>query len=277
MRLDGTKVANELKENIKNRIKDYARQPHLVVILVGDDPASITYVNSKKRQCEDVGMKSTVKVFDSSISEDYLLEEIDNLNRDEGVDGILVQLPLPDHINTDIVVSKIDVNKDVDGLHPLNVGLLVNDKPNLIPCTPKGIISILDYYDIGLEGKNVLVIGRSQLVGKPVASLLLSRNATVTVAHSKTQNLSHLVENNDIIVVAVGIKEFLKEYQLNSKHIIIDVGIHREGKKLLGDVERSAYDKVKAATPVPGGVGPMTIASLLENTLIAYERKEGFK
>lgn len=276
MRLDGNKVANELKENIKKRIKDYARQPHLVVILVGDDPASVTYVNSKKRQCENVGMKSTVKVFDSSISQEFLLEEIDKLNRDEMVDGILVQLPLPNHINSNVVVSKIDVNKDVDGLHPLNVGLLVNDKPNMIPCTPKGIISILDYYDIELEGKSALVIGRSQLVGKPIASLLLSRNATVTIAHSKTQNLSHLVENNDIIVVAVGIKEFLKEHQLNSKHIVIDVGIHREGKKLLGDVERSAYDKVKAATPVPGGVGPMTIASLLENTLIAYERKEGF-
>lgn len=276
MRLDGNKVANELKDTIKKRIKDYARQPHLVVILVGDDPASVTYVNSKKRQCENVGMKSTVKVFDSSISQEFLLEEIDKLNRDEMVDGILVQLPLPNHINSNVVVSKIDVNKDVDGLHPLNVGLLVNDKPNMIPCTPKGIISILDYYDIELEGKNALVIGRSQLVGKPIASLLLSRNATVTIAHSKTQNLSHLVENNDIIVVAVGIKEFLKEHQLNSKHIVIDVGIHREGKKLLGDVERSAYDKVKAATPVPGGVGPMTIASLLENTLIAYERKEGF-
>lgn len=276
MRLDGNKVANELKDTIKKRIKDYARQPHLVVILVGDDPASVTYVNSKKRQCENVGMKSTVKVFDSSISQEFLLEEIDKLNRDEMVDGILVQLPLPNHINSNVVVSKIDVNKDVDGLHPLNVGLLVNDKPNMIPCTPKGIISILDYYDIELEGKSALVIGRSQLVGKPIASLLLSRNATVTIAHSKTQNLSHLVENNDIIVVAVGIKEFLKEHQLNSKHIVIDVGIHREGKKLLGDVERSAYDKVKAATPVPGGVGPMTIASLLENTLIAYERKEGF-
>ena len=276
MRLDGNKVANELKDTIKKRIKDYARQPHLVVILVGDDPASVTYVNSKKRQCENVGMKSTVKVFDSSISQEFLLEEIDKLNRDEMVDGILVQLPLPNHINSNVVVSKIDVNKDVDGLHPLNVGLLVNDKPNMIPCTPKGIISILDYYDIELEGKNALVIGRSQLVGKPIASLLLSRNATVTIAHSKTQNLSHLVENNDIIVVAVGIKEFLKEHQLNSEHIVIDVGIHREGKKLLGDVERSAYDKVKAATPVPGGVGPMTIASLLENTLIAYERKEGF-
>lgn len=276
MRLDGNKVANELKDTIKKRIKDYARQPHLVVILVGDDPASVTYVNSKKRQCENVGMKSTVKVFDSSISQEFLLEEIDKLNRDEMVDGILVQLPLPNHINSNVVVSKIDVNKDVDGLHPLNVGLLVNDKPNMIPCTPKGIISILDYYDIELEGKNALVIGRSQLVGKPIASLLLSRNATVTIAHSKTQNLSHLVENNDIIVVAVGIKEFLKKHQLNSEHIVIDVGIHREGKKLLGDVERSAYDKVKAATPVPGGVGPMTIASLLENTLIAYERKEGF-
>lgn len=276
MRLDGNKVANELKDTIKKRIKDYARQPHLVVILVGDDPASVTYVNSKKRQCENVGMKSTVKVFDSSISQEFLLEEIDKLNRDEMVDGILVQLPLPNHINSNVVVSKIDVNKDVDGLHPLNVGLLVNDKPNMIPCTPKGIISILDYYDIELEGKSALVIGRSQLVGKPIASLLLSRNATVTIAHSKTQNLSHLVENNDIIVVAVGIKEFLKEHQLNSEHIVIDVGIHREGKKLLGDVERSAYDKVKAATPVPGGVGPMTIASLLENTLIAYERKEGF-
>lgn len=276
MRLDGNKVANELKDTIKKRIKDYARQPHLVVILVGDDPASVTYVNSKKRQCENVGMKSTVKVFDSSISQEFLLEEIDKLNRDEMVDGILVQLPLPNHISSNVVVSKIDVNKDVDGLHPLNVGLLVNDKPNMIPCTPKGIISILDYYDIELEGKSALVIGRSQLVGKPIASLLLSRNATVTIAHSKTQNLSHLVENNDIIVVAVGIKEFLKEHQLNSEHIVIDVGIHREGKKLLGDVERSAYDKVKAATPVPGGVGPMTIASLLENTLIAYERKEGF-
>ncbi len=276
MLLDGKIVAKELKLDLKEKVSKLKRKPHLAVVLVGNDPASETYVNSKKKQTEALGMISTVIHTDESLSQNDLLDIVDKLNNDDTVDGILVQLPLPKHIDASIIVERIDVNKDVDGLHPLNVGYLRNDKPNLIPCTPKGIMTLLKYYEIELSGKNALVIGRSQLVGKPISSLLMKENATVTVAHSKTRNIDQLIANSDIIVVAIGVKEMIKASQLREDQVVIDVGIHRDENGLTGDVEKAAYDKVQYITPVPGGVGPLTIASLLENTYIAYMKREGF-
>lgn len=276
MLLDGKIVAKELKLDLKEKVSKLKRKPHLAVVLVGNDPASETYVNSKKKQTEALGMISTVIHTDESLSQNDLLDIVDKLNNDDTVDGILVQLPLPKHIDASIIIERIDVNKDVDGLHPLNVGYLRNDIPNLIPCTPKGIMTLLKYYEIELSGKNALVIGRSQLVGKPISSLLMKENATVTVAHSKTRNIDQLITNSDIIVVAIGVKEMIKASQLREDQVVIDVGIHRDENGLTGDVEKAAYDKVQYITPVPGGVGPLTIASLLENTYIAYMKREGF-
>ncbi len=276
MLLDGKIVAKELKLDLKEKVSKLKRKPHLAVVLVGNDPASETYVNSKKKQTEALGMISTVIHMDESLSQNDLLDIVDKLNNDDTVDGILVQLPLPKHIDASIIIERIDVNKDVDGLHPLNVGYLRNDIPNLIPCTPKGIMTLLKYYEIEISGKNALVIGRSQLVGKPISSLLMKENATVTVAHSKTRNIDQLIANSDIIVVAIGVKEMIKASQLREDQVVIDVGIHRDENGLTGDVEKAAYDKVQYITPVPGGVGPLTIASLLENTYIAYMKREGF-
>lgn len=276
MLLDGKIVAKELKLDLKEKVSKLKRKPHLAVVLVGNDPASETYVNSKRKQTEALGMISTVIHTDESLSQNDLLDIVDKLNNDDTVDGILVQLPLPKHIDASIIIERIDVNKDVDGLHPLNVGYLRNDKPNLIPCTPKGIMTLLKYYEIELSGKNALVIGRSQLVGKPISSLLMKENATVTVAHSKTRKIDQLIANSDIIVVAIGVKEMIKASQLREDQVVIDVGIHRDENGLTGDVEKAAYDKVQYITPVPGGVGPLTIASLLENTYIAYMKREGF-
>ncbi|NLC64181.1 MAG: bifunctional 5,10-methylenetetrahydrofolate dehydrogenase/5,10-methenyltetrahydrofolate cyclohydrolase [Erysipelothrix sp.] len=275
MLLDGKKIAKEIKENLKKEIDLLEKKPHLAVVLVGNDPASLTYVNSKKKQSEALGMISTVIKLEASTTTEALLEVVHTLNDDPNVHGILVQLPLPKHIDTNIIVDAIDVKKDVDGLTPLNVGYLRNDRAKLVPCTPKGIMTLLDKYEIELSGKNVLVIGRSQLVGKPIANLLMARNATVTQAHSKTQNLNKFIENSDIIVVAIGRKEMIKAEDLKENQIVIDVGIHRDDKGLVGDVEKRAYDKVRYITPVPGGVGPMTLVSLFENTLIAYKIQEG--
>lgn len=275
MLLDGKKIAKEIKENLKKEIDLLEKKPHLAVVLVGNDPASLTYVNSKKKQSEALGMISTVIKLEASTTPEALLEVVHTLNDDPNVHGILVQLPLPKHIDTNIIVDAIDVKKDVDGLTPLNVGYLRNDRAKLVPCTPKGIMTLLDKYEIELSGKNVLVIGRSQLVGKPIANLLMARNATVTQAHSKTQNLNKFIENSDIIVVAIGRKEMIKAEDLKENQTVIDVGIHRDDKGLVGDVEKRAYDKVRYITPVPGGVGPMTLVSLFENTLIAYKIQEG--
>lgn len=273
--LNGFEVSKAIRQSLKEKVaKIEGRKPGLTVVIVGEDPASQTYVASKAKQAQDVGFVSNVLEFDVDISEETLLEEIEKLNQDQTVDGILVQLPLPGHIHEDHVIEAISPMKDVDGLHPLNVGYLELNQKGLVSCTPKGIISLLKAYDIALEGKKALVIGRSRLVGKPVATLLLKENATVTIAHSRTQDLDKLILENDIIVVAIGRKEFIKADQLRDHHIVIDVGIHRHEGKLYGDVEKEAYDKVKAISPVPKGVGPMTIVSLLENTLSAYNMKE---
>lgn len=276
--LDGFNTAKQCRLKIKQEVESITgRKPGLTVVIVGNDPASQTYVASKKKQAAEVGFVSKVVALDVDTSEEALIEVIEKLNSDISVDGILVQLPLPKHINEDRIIETIAPSKDVDGLHPLNVGYLELNQANLVPCTPKGIMTLMDHYDIELEGKRALVIGRSRLVGKPIATLLLQRNATVTIAHSKTKDLDTLIQQHDIIVVAIGQKEFIKASQLKKEHILIDVGIHRYEGKLYGDVEKKAYEKVAYATPVPKGVGPMTIISLLENTLSAYKLKELIK
>lgn len=275
--LEGNKVAKTLRNDIAQKIEHNKAQgfraPCLAVILVGEDPASQTYVSSKQKQAESVGMESKIIRFPKEIDLGTILETVNNLNVDDNIDGILVQLPLPDHINENRVIESIDPRKDVDGLTLENVGKLTLGYDGLVPCTPKGIISLVDAYNINLIGKKVLVIGRSRLVGKPLALLLMARNATVTIAHSKTENLQEEISNHDIIIVAIGKKESIKSDWLNPKHVVIDVGIHRESDGTIkGDVEASAYSKVAYASPVPKGVGPMTIVSLLENTLIAYNK-----
>ena len=278
--LDGFSTAKKIRADLKKKVSKLIEQgrrvPGLAVIIVGEDPASQTYVASKAKLSTEIGYYSKVVTLDVDVSEEALIEAIEKLNADIQIDGILVQLPLPSHINEDRAIEAISPDKDVDGLHPLNVGYLELNKANLIPCTPKGVITLLDSYHIELEGKRALVIGRSRLVGKPIATLLLQKNATVTIAHSKTQNLDSLILENDIIVVAIGKREFIEASQLKADHVLVDVGIHRYEGKLYGDVEKDAYEKVAYATPVPRGVGPMTIASLLENTFEAYRVEEGY-
>lgn len=278
MLMDGFSVAKQVRLAIKKQVDVLRtlgkRIPMLSVVIVGEDLASKTYVASKAKHCEEVGFLSQVIALDATISQADLEAEIKALNNNELVDGILVQLPLPNHLDENHIIEIIDPKKDVDGLHPLNVGLLELGQAGFVPCTPKGIITLLKAYNIALEGKRVLVIGRSRLVGKPVASLLLKENATVTMAHSKTQDLKDRVLESDIVVVAIGKKEFISLDMLKKEHIIVDVGIHRYEGKLYGDVAKEAYEYVAMATPVPKGVGPMTIASLLENTLYAYNLKE---
>lgn len=273
-RLDGLHVSKEIRKQIAQEVSEITMQgnraPSLTVILVGNDPASETYVNSKMKQASAVGIISNTIRLEEDTTEDDVLRHIHALNDDADVDGILVQLPLPKHINEDIIVDAISPRKDVDGLHPLNVGLLEIKRPQFVSCTPKGIMRLLDWYHIDVTGKRALVIGRSRLVGKPIATLLTHANATVTLAHSRTQNLDALIQDSDIVVVAIGQPNFIKASQVQSRQVLVDVGIHRIDSKIVGDVDPKAYEKVAYATPVPKGVGPMTIASLLENTLQAY-------
>lgn len=276
--LDGLAVSKAIRASLKVETEGLLdrgkRAPSLTVVIVGNDPASQTYVNSKVKQCKSVGFTSNAIACEAEITQEALLDIIDSLNQDQDVDGILVQLPLPQHIDEDVIIESIDPCKDVDGLHPLNVGYLELNKPRFVSCTPKGIMRLLDWYDIAIEGKRALVIGRSRLVGNPVATLLTQSNATVTLAHSKTKNLEELVRSNDIIVVAMGKPEAIPASWITKKHVLIDVGIHRVDGRLIGDVDHNAYEIAAYATPVPKGVGPMTIASLLENTMIAYKLKE---
>lgn len=273
----GNIISDEIKENIKNfiemSVKNGNRQPHLVVIMVGDNQASKVYVSGKNKDCMQVGIKNTTLYYDD-ISEEDLISKIKELNDDKTVDGILIQLPLPSHINKDHIFNILNPQKDVDGFTPLNVGKLYLGQDTFVPCTPKGIIKILEYigyYD--LSGKKAVVIGRSNIVGKPIAQLLLNKNATVTICHSKTQNIIEQVRQADIVVSAMGNAKLIKKDWLKENSIVIDVGINRdENNKLCGDVDlEDVIDKVKYITPVPKGVGLLTRAMLLENTIIAYK------
>ena len=286
--LDGKKTSQRIKEEIKIKVDKLIleghRAPHLAAILVGEDGASLTYVTNKVLSCKKVGFKSSLIRLPESISENELLTEIQNLNINKEIDGFIVQLPLPNHINDEKVLLSVRGDKDVDGFHPENFGRMALNMESFIPATPFGIIELLERYNIDLNGKNAVIIGRSNIVGRPI-SILLSRkakigNSTVTVVHSRTKNLEFYTRNADIIVSALGVPGFLKGNMVKDGVIIVDVGITRvkdsskqKGYSIKGDVDfDSVYEKASFITPVPGGVGPMTIASLLINTLKAYNK-----
>ena len=284
--LDGKKTSQRIKEEIKIKVDklilDDKRPPHLAAILVGEDGASLTYVTNKVLSCKQVGFKSSLIRLPESISEKDLLIEIQKLNKNKEIDGFIVQLPLPNHINEEKVLLSVRADKDVDGFHPENFGRMALNMESFIPATPFGIVELLERYNIDLNGKNAVIIGRSNIVGRPI-SILLSRkakigNSTVTVVHSRTKNLEFYTKNADIVVSALGVPGFLKGNMVKDGVIIVDVGITRvkdsskpKGYSIKGDVDfDSVYEKASFITPVPGGVGPMTIASLLLNTLKAY-------
>ena len=267
--LDGKKLRDKIFESLKAELDKMSEKPTLAVILVGENPASQIYVRNKKKTAEKLGINSLSIEYPADISENELLSKIQELNNDKNITAILVQLPLPEHINKNKIIDAILPQKDVDGLTPYNLGKLFSgEEPYVYPCTPKGILLLLDEYNIELDGKNVVVVGRSNLVGKPVAQMLLKRNATVTMCHSHTKNLSEITKTADIVVSAVG-KNVIGEKMLKSNCVVIDVGIFRdENGKLSGDVDFENVSKISAyISPVPGGVGPMTIASLMLNTV----------
>lgn len=272
------KLKDQLKEEVTKIKENYDRLPKLVVILVGDNQASQTYVRNKERGCQYIGIESKILRHDESFSEADLLKEINDLNNDDSVDGILVQLPLPSHIDDEQVLDAIDPSKDVDGFHPDNVAKLFLGQHSLVPCTPKGMMVLLDEINYDLTGKEVVIVGRSNIVGKPVALLCLQKNATVTVAHSRTKDLKSVCRRADVLITAVGKPKFFNHEYIKDGAVVLDVGINRdENNKLCGDVDfADVVDKVAAITPVPGGIGPMTITMLMQNTLEAfYRRNEG--
>ena len=288
--LDGKNLSNiikqEIKESVDIRLSSGMKKPHLAAILVGEDGASLTYVGSKVRSCEKVGFDSTLIRLKNSITENDLLVEIKKLNKNKSIDGYIVQLPLPSHINEEKVLLAVDPIKDVDGFHPTNFGRMVLELPSFIPATPFGIMEILKRYNIETSGKNCLIIGRSNIVGRPISILMSQKgpygNATVTVAHSRTKNIKDLCLQADIIISALGIPEFIKEDMVKNGVVVIDVGITRvvdktnsKGYVIKGDVDYENVSKKSSyITPVPGGVGPMTIAMLLKNTLMACQKKD---
>ncbi|MCI6641708.1 MULTISPECIES: bifunctional methylenetetrahydrofolate dehydrogenase/methenyltetrahydrofolate cyclohydrolase FolD [Campylobacter] len=270
--IDGKVINAKVKEEVRNeaaKLTEKGVVPCLAVILVGDDKASQTYVNSKEKACKACGIRSLKYTLEANTSESALIDLIQSLNENDEVDGILVQLPLPKHIDENKILEKISCEKDVDGFHAVNVGRLVSGLDGFVPCTPCGIMRLFKEYGIEVSGKNAVVIGRSNIVGKPMANLLLNANATVTVTHSKTQNLAKITKDADIIVVAIGKPNFLKADMVKNGAVVIDVGINRlENNKLVGDVDfENVANKCSFITPVPGGVGPMTIAMLLKNTI----------
>lgn len=280
MILDGKAIAKNIEHSLKEAISHIkGRKPALAFVLVGEDPASISFIRMKKKKCHEVGILSVDVELPSTISEDYLLEEIERMNQNPQIDGILVQLPLPHHIKVDKILEAIDPKKDVDGFHPLNMGrLLLGEKKGFFPCTPYGISIMLHRSGIQVAGKHVVIIGRSNIVGKPLAALLMQKekeaNATVTVAHSASENLKELCLSADVLIAAMGRPHFVKASMVKKGAVVIDVGINRVDGKIIGDVDfDEVAPKCSYITPVPGGVGPMTIAMLLSNTLLSYQRK----
>ena len=288
--LNGKETSNQIKDEIalatKKFIANGNRAPHLAAILVGTDGASMTYVNAKVKACAKAGFESTLVRLSEEISEERLLHEIDTLNRNKQIDGFIVQLPLPKHIDEQKVLMAVNPDKDVDGFHPMNVGKMTLNLPTFLPATPFGILQLLERYNIETSGKHVVVIGRSNIVGSPMSILLAQKrtagNATVTITHSRTKNLKEITLQADIIVAALGIPEFLTADMVKNDVTVIDVGITRvpdtskkSGFRLAGDVDfKSVSKKAQYITPVPGGVGPMTIAMLLQNTLLASQRRK---
>ncbi len=273
--IDGKLVSAHIREEIKKDVESIKSQsgitPGLAVILVGEDPASQVYVRNKHKACADVGINSVQIYMPAETTEDELLSKIGELNADSSVHGILVQLPLPKHINEEKIILAISPEKDVDAFHPVNVGRIMTGKYSYLPCTPAGVMTLLDYYKIDISGKNCVIIGRSNIVGKPMALLLLEKNGTPTICHSRTQNLKEITKDADILVVAIGKANFIKGDDIKEGAVVIDVGINRlPDGKLCGDVEfDTAAQRASYITPVPGGVGPMTITTLLRNTVTA--------
>lgn len=265
------RVKNALKDETEKFIEKYGIKPGLAVVIVGDDPASRVYVNSKKKACAEIGYYSEEHALPESTTEDELLSLVEKLNGDEKIHGILVQLPLPKHIDEEKIINAINPKKDVDAFHPVNVGKIMIGNFDFLPCTPAGVMELIDDAGIDLTGKNCVVVGRSNIVGKPQAMLLLHKNATVTICHSKTKNIKEITKNADVLVAAVGRAQMFDGDYIKDGAVVIDVGMNRlENKKLVGDVDfESAEKKASYITPVPGGVGPMTIAMLMKNTLTA--------
>lgn len=271
--IDGKKLRDQIIEDLKKQVKQYMIKPCLAVIQIGDDPASNTYIKSKEKASNEIGIYFKHIKFSSTVKEIEVINKILELNNDEYVHGILLQLPLPEGFNADKLINYIARNKDVDGLTDINTGKLFNNKPGMISCTPLGIMKLLEEEKIEIAGKNVTIVGRSNLVGKPLLGLLLNNDATVTICHSKTENLKKHTKNADILIVAVGKKHFITEDMIKEDAVVIDVGINKEDGKLYGDVDfNKVKTKAKKITPVPGGVGPMTVAMLMTNVIKAYEK-----
>ncbi|EPD2315766.1 bifunctional methylenetetrahydrofolate dehydrogenase/methenyltetrahydrofolate cyclohydrolase FolD [Listeria monocytogenes] len=275
--IDGKKLAKEIQEKVTREVAELVKEgkkPGLAVVLVGDNQASRTYVRNKQKRTEEAGMKSVLIELPENVTEEKLLSVVEELNEDKTIHGILVQLPLPEHISEEKVIDTISYDKDVDGFHPVNVGNLFIGKDSFVPCTPAGIIELIKSTGTQIEGKRAVVIGRSNIVGKPVAQLLLNENATVTIAHSRTKDLPQVAKEADILVVATGLAKFVKKDYIKPGAIVIDVGMDRdENNKLCGDVDfDDVVEEAGFITPVPGGVGPMTITMLLANTLKAAKR-----
>ncbi len=284
--LDGKKTSNDIKaeiaESVKEIVANGSRPPHLAAVIVGDDGASLTYVGSKVRACKRVGFESTLIKLPEAISENELLDKVDELNNDESIDGYIVQLPLPKQIDSQKILMAVDADKDVDGFHPTNFGKMTLSLPTFISATPFGIMELLKRYDVETSGKHTVVIGRSDIVGRPISILMSQKsnpgNSTVTLAHSRTKNIEELTKQADIIISALGVPNFVKAEMVKDGAVIVDVGITRvadnsqKGYKIVGDVDYANVSKKSSyITPVPGGVGPMTIAMLLKNTLLAYK------
>lgn len=284
--LDGKKISNDIKAEIAESVKEIvakgSRPPHLAAVIVGDDGASLTYVGSKVRACKRVGFESTLIKLPETISENELLEKVNELNNDENIDGYIVQLPLPKHIDSQKILMAVDADKDVDGFHPTNFGKMALSLSTFISATPFGIMELLKRYNVETSGKHTVVIGRSDIVGRPISILMSQKsnpgNSTVTLAHSRTKNIEELTKQADIIISALGVPNFVKEDMVKDGAVIVDVGITRvtdgseKGYKIVGDVDYENVSKKSSyITPVPGGVGPMTIAMLLKNTLLAYK------
>jgi len=276
--MDGKKISSEVRGEIAKEVtilKEKGIVPGLAVIIVGDDPASKVYVSNKKKACEEVGIHSEVYHMPESTTQEELLAKVHELNKREDIHGILVQLPLPKHLDEELVINNIDYKKDVDAFHPINVGRIMIGNQTFLPCTPAGVMEMLERYNIDLKGKECVIVGRSNIVGKPQAMLMLQRNGTVTICHSKTNNLGEVTKRADVLVAAVGKPKFITADMVKDGAVVIDVGINRmESGKLCGDVDfENVKNKASYITPVPGGVGPMTITMLLKNTLMAAKMK----
>ena len=274
--IDGKIISAAVKERVKNEVaalKEQGITTGLAVIIVGEDPASKVYVSNKKKACEALGIISEEYALPENTTQEELLALIDTLNKKESINGILCQLPLPKHLDEEIVINAISAEKDVDAFHPVNVGKIMQGNYDFVPCTPAGIMEMLDYEGIDIAGKECVVIGRSNIVGKPMSMLLLHKNGTVTICHSRTQNLKEVCKNADILVAAVGRPNFVTADMVKDGAVVIDVGINRVDGKLIGDVNfNEVCEKASYITPVPGGVGPMTIAMLMQNTLTAAKQ-----